>query len=236
LSLFFVSGVFAQDYELDSVKLKKNELGWMFSDLVDGSLYFSYERYLSKHWTVSVNMGYKTPGGLLNLSGIDSEKIKTSDVNYSGFKVTPAVRYYLNSARNDKMDGFYFGGYMKLSGFQSNIFLDYTDSKEQVYTLGFDARVNTYSLGLMLGYKLPINDRFGLDFLLLGLGKARYSFKLSSNSDIPEDFYTDLNQTLDSITLLDFINNRDFDVRHLNHRSGFFGSSARYGISLTYAF
>lgn len=228
--------LFAQKSESDSLSFKKNEIGWMFSDLIDGSLYFSYERYLKNKWTIGVNIGYKTPEGLINLSGIDTEKIQTSDVNYSGFKITPTVRYYINSVSDYKMDGFYVGAYAKLSGFQSNISMDYTDPNQNMYSLGFDASVNTYSLGLMIGYKLPINQRFGLDFLFIGLGKARYSFKLNSNSTIPDDFYTDLNAALNSITLLDLVNSQDFNINHIDNRSGFFGTAARYGITLTYAF
>lgn len=219
-----------------SAQQKKSELGWMFSDLlVDGNLYFSYEREINEHWSWQINGGYKLPSGLVNISGIDAEQLQTSDINYTGFKITPSVKYYINSVKPDRMDGFYVGGYTKFGRYHTDIGATFIDSSDQSYSLNFNTNMNLYSLGIMLGYKLPVSKRLAIDFLFLGFGKGWYSFDIKSQTSVPDEFYDYLNAQLDKITLLDLINS-DFSFSEINSRSSFFGSAARYGITLTYAF
>jgi len=230
---FIISFLFV--FSLTAQK-KNSEVGWMFTDLlVDGNLYFSYERAINESWSWQINGGYKLPAGLVNISGIDAEQLQTSDINYTGFKITPSVKYYINSVRPDHMDGFYVGGYTKYGRYHTDIGATFIDSSDQSYSLNFNTNMNLYSLGIMIGYKLPVSDRLAIDFLFLGFGKGWYSFNVKSETSVPDEFYDYLNDQLDKITLLDLINS-DFSFSEINTRSSFFGSAARYGITLTYAF
>lgn len=83
-----------------------NELSLVITDLIDGSYQLRYERRLSKHMSVGLGAGFKTETGLINISGIDREHIKTGDISYSGVKLVPDVRYYLSKTQQYELDGF----------------------------------------------------------------------------------------------------------------------------------
>ena len=107
--------------ELDEKKVQKNEIGLEISDLITGSYQLKYERLLGKHFSVSLGLAYKGDEGLIKLSGLDTEQIKTNDITYSGLKLIPEVRYYLNNNGHSGLNGFYFGAYIKYSNFQSDL-------------------------------------------------------------------------------------------------------------------
>ena len=88
--------VFAE--KKDSVQYK-NEIGLVLTDLIDGSFQLSYERALGDHLSVKVGSAFKSKNGLVKLSGLDRDHIKTSDLNYDGFKIVPEFRYYLRNTQ-----------------------------------------------------------------------------------------------------------------------------------------
>lgn len=87
----------------------------------------------------------------------------------------------------------------------------------------------------MFGYKLPISKHFNIDFMIAGPGTGHYNFKLENEKDLPDEFYDDLNTTLEKYSLLDFINS-DFRFSDVNRRSKFSALSFRYGIAIGYTF
>ena len=76
---------------------RKNEIGFSLSDLVNGAFQVNYERMVGKRISVGMGLGYKGDQGLIRLSGLDGDQLKTNDITYSGFKLIPEVRYYINS-------------------------------------------------------------------------------------------------------------------------------------------
>jgi len=224
--------------EQEEVKQPKNEIGIDLIDLVDATLQISYERMLGKHISVNLGLGYKTEEGLINLSGIDRDQIKTGGLTYSGFKVVPEVRYYLNAKEDYKMNGFYFGAYLKYSNLSSDldgIYID-TNDNDREYILEFDADLNVTSVGFMIGYKLPVWKNLSLDFLIAGPGAGFYNFSIkNSRDDTPPEFYEDLNEALENYSFFDFLNS-DFKFSDINNKTSFGIPSFRYGISLGYSF
>lgn len=218
----------------DSIK-RYNEIGLVVTDLVDASYQFRYERKLTSHISVGLGSAYKGNQGLVRISGIDKEHIKTGDITYSGLKLIPDVRYYLNKTQQFELDGFYFGAYMKYFNFRSDLIGTYITSEGQQYTLDFDARINILSTGLMLGYKLAISKRFNIDFMILGPGTSNQSYKLKNNKPVPDDFYDDLNEALKNFSLYDFINS-DFKFRLKDAKTRFTTLSFRYGLTVGYTF
>ena len=96
-------------------------------------------------------------------------------------------------------------------------------------------KLDITSIGLMVGYKLPITKHMNIDFMIAGPGSGNYNFKLINKKDLPEEFYDDLNQALEDYSILDFING-DFRFSEVNRRSQFNAFSFRYGIALGYTF
>ena len=91
----------------------------MVTDLINGTYLLNYERALGKHISVALNAGYKGENGLIALSGLDTDQIKTGDITYSGSKIIPEFRYYLNekvirNLRYRMKKAFYIGVFRNL--------------------------------------------------------------------------------------------------------------------------
>jgi len=229
LSFLFSSSVFAQDY--------KNEVGLELLGLINADLQFTYERPLGAHTTWGVGLGLKMDEGLVKLSGLDTEFIQTNDLTYSGFKVTPAFRYYLNEVSNG-MDGFYVGGFVKIQRYSSDLLGDYTNSADEQFVVDIDSKFNVTSVGVMVGYKLSLGDRLNLDFLIAGPGFANHKYELTNRQPLPDEFYDDLNDALDDYSVLDFIGAEfDFEGGSGETKETSISLPAfRYAMTLSYSF
>ena len=212
-----------------------HEISWVFTDVVDGGLHIRYERKLGNNISAGISLGIKGEEGLIHLSGIDSEKLKTSDITYSGFKIVPEVRYYLGKTQQYKLDGFYFGAYMKYTQYNSDLFGTYTNDEGVEYRIDSDARLNLYTLGLGIGYKLALNERWNFDFIIAGPGATRHSYKLTNNVDLPDEFYEDLMNALEKYSLYDWINS-DFKFDIEKAKTSFLFPAFRYGLTIGYTF
>ena len=196
-TLFCFINLVAQDNPIQE-DLRKNEIGFELLDVIDGAYQFSYERSVWDNFSFVLGVGFKTEDGLVNLSGIDRDKIQTSDLTYNGFKIIPEVRYYIKKTQMNSMDGFYIGLYFKYAKFKSDLdgtyFPDGQDNPDTQATIEFDATLKSTAIGLMLGYKLPITKRFTIDFMIAGPGSGRYNISLVNKQDLPDQFYEDLNE------------------------------------------
>jgi hypothetical protein len=226
--------IFAQD-NLEN-KQEKNQINFYATDIINGLYTFSYERAVGKHISVNLGLGRKGKDGLITLSGIDRAQLKTNELTYSGFKIVPEFRYYLNESLDGAMlSGFYFGAYLKYSDFKSDLIGTFIDSQDVSYNLAYEANINVTSIGLMVGYKLPIKKHFYIDFLIAGPGSGSYNFDLRTTETPPDEFYDVLNDALDEYSIFDIINS-DFRFRDNSLRSKFSVLSFRYGISVGYSF
>lgn len=237
--ILFSSSIIAQELD-ETEKERKNEIGFELLDLIDGSYHFSYERLVYKNFSFVLGAGYKTEDGLVNLSGINRDKIKTSDITYDGIKIIPEIRYYIKKTQSYSLDGFYVGLYFKYARFKSDLDGTYYPDGDNTVAgderiIEFDATLKSTAVGLIIGYKLPITKRFTLDFMIAGPGAGRYNVSLVNKRDLPDEFYDDLNEALENYSFLDFIN-ADFRFSDTNLKSAFGFPSFRYGISLGYSF
>jgi len=240
LILLFISTIaYSLEKNIKSEKAdtlqRKNEIGLVLTDLVDGSYQFRYERKVGTHISVGLGTAIKTKEGLVTISGIDRERIKTGDITYSGIKLIPDVRYYLSKTQQYQLDGFYFGAYSKYFHFGSDLSGTYINEEQVNYTVAFDAKINILSFGLMLGYKLALNNRFNIDFMILGPGTSHQSYKLVPRTEIPDEFYDDLNEALKNFSFYDFIQS-DFRFDFKESKTDFSTFSFRYGITVSYTF
>jgi len=231
---FLSFSLFAQD-NIEN-KQEKNQVNFYATDVINGFYTFSYERAVGKHISVNLGLGLKSKEGLITLSGIDREQLKTNELTYSGYKIVPEFRYYLNESMNGAMlSGFYLGAYLKYSDFKSDLIGTFIDSEAISYNLAYRADINITSIGLMVGYKLPVKKHFYIDFLIAGPGSGSYNFNLKTTETPPDEFYDVINDALDDYSIFDLINS-DFKFRENNLRSKFSVLSFRYGISVGYSF
>lgn len=212
-----------------------NEIGLSVSDLLNGAFQFKYERMVGEHISLSLGVGYKGDDGIIKLSELDRDKIKTDEITYSGIKLIPEVRYYVNKTTINSMDGFYFGAYFKYSNYTSDLDGTYISDSDESFIVEFDAKINVASVGFMVGYKLPINNRLSIDFLIAGPGAGFHKYSLDNKRDLPDEFYDDLNNALDQYSLFDFMN-ADFEFSNVKSDSDLVLPAFRYGITLGYSF
>ena len=231
LVLFFISS-FAE--EKDSV-LYNNQISLELIDITNGTLHLKYERKVGENISLGISAGYKTKQGFVYLSGIDTEHIKTSDLYYNGFKVVPEIRYYLKKTQQYNLDGFYFGAYLKYSHYNSDLFGTFINKEGQDYRIDANAKLNITSLGLQVGYKLAISERFNIDFIIVGPGTSYHNYSLHNNTELPDEFYDDLTEALKKYSLYDLLNS-DFEFNIKKARANFMMPTFRYGISIGYTF
>lgn len=211
-----------------------NEGKFVVTDLVRGTYALGYERTLGKHIGVALNAGFKSTEGLLKLSGLDTEFIKTDDLTYTGTRFIPEFRYYLNESENGRLTGFYFGSYLIFANYKSN-FAGLYSNENGDFPFDYGVKVNTASFGLMVGYKLKLSQRFSLDFLIAGPGAGSYKVKLEEIVAAPSEFFVDLNDALELISLADLLD-ADFEFSDSNRDDSLVLPSFRYGITLGYSF
>jgi hypothetical protein len=232
LFLFACLPVIGQEESSEPVHFNEGKL--LFTDLINGSVILGYERALGKHLSVSLMAGYKSKDGLLKLSGIDTDQFKTDDLTYSGLRVIPEVRYYLNEHSKGMLTGFYFGGYVTFMRYKSDFKGTYINENGS-FPFFYEAKINTSSVGLMIGYKLPVSKHFNIDFLIAGPGAGTYRFKLKEITPAPPEFWFDLNEALELYSIADLIN-ADFDFTPNKNSDDLVLPSFRYGIILGYSF
>lgn len=232
--LLFSINMQSQNEEITDTR--QNEIGIVVTDLLNGAFQFRYERLVGEHISVSLGIGYKGKNGLIRLSGLDTESIRTDKLTYSGLKIIPEVRYYFHKDSQNKMDGFYVGFYVKHSSFNSDLDGTYINSVEEIFDVEFDAKLNITSAGFMAGYKLAVSPRFTIDFLIAGPGAGFHSYSLTKKKPLPSGFYDDINDALSQYSFFDFIGS-DFDFRADDKsKTNFSALSFRYGISVGYSF
>ncbi len=215
-------------------KIRNNDVGLTATDLINGSYLLTYERAIGKHVGLRMAVGYKGKEGLINLSGIDRPQLKTSDLTYSGLKLIPEFRYYLNEKENGMTRGFYFGAYLRYVSYKSDITGTFINSQGESFVIAYDGKINVFSAGLMVGYKLKVSERFGIDFLIAGPGAGRYGFKLENRIPPPDEFYDELNEALKNHSIFDLIN-ADFKFNDNKLKEDLTLPVFRYGIGVTYS-
>ncbi|MFB9052217.1 DUF3575 domain-containing protein [Formosa undariae] len=213
----------------------KNEVSLEIPQLINGVYQLSYERYIWNNFTATLGLGYKGKEGLVKISGLNANKVKTDEIFYTGYQIIPEVRYYLSQTSNRMLTGFYLGAYFKYSMYKSEVDGSYKNSNNQLYDFEFDTSASVASAGLMVGYKLALSKHFTIDFMIAGPGSGTYKFKFKNHKDLPNEFYEDFNEALENYSILDFINS-DFRLSEVNRRSQFSAFSFRYGIALGYTF
>ena len=219
----------------DSLRpLHKNEIKFQLTDVLNGRYTVGYERAVGKHIGVALSIGNKTKDGLLKISGLDSDIFETEDLTYSGYRIVPEVKYYLNEHSQSMLSGFYFGAYVTFVDLKSEFKGTYMNENGD-FPFQYDVKINTNSVGLMIGYKLPIAKRFYIDFMIAGPGAGNYKIKFKEVVAAPEEFWFDLNDELELISILDLIN-ADFDFSANKTSDSIILPSFRYGITLGYSF
>jgi len=198
--LFLLVGLYSYSQVTDSTACsnKKNTIRWnMIPFFVIGpkSIVLGYERVITPHQSISVNVGYLEKPPFID--GNDNPVYLFKESSNWGMDVTLDYRFYFKN-RNKRLapDGVYWGPYM---AYYSLNFKGQSEIKENNVvgnTIGVEMGVNMLSLGAQIGYQFVIADRFTVDLIFMGPSYTRYNFNFQFNSetklDKDNEFYKEI--------------------------------------------
>lgn len=225
-----------------NIKKRKNIIRWNITPMAvigPKSIVLGYERVLKNNQSISLNVGYLEKSPRVNKEGDIVQLF--GDVKRGGFDVSLDYRFYFkNRNKYPAPDGLYWGPYASIYNLtfegQSNVF---DNNGNQINTVGIDAGLNMYNLGIQLGYQFIIMDRFSIDLILMGPSFTQYAFRMEFDAEValdPNDpFYIGMEKFLSTILpgseiILDGAN---FNAKS-NTNFSFFGF--RYGVHVGYVF
>lgn len=237
--MLFSNFLNAQELTTKDDFIQKNHLMFnVLGGVVTGAWDITYERAISHRSTVSLGLGYKGKG-LFKISGLDSPTIKTNDFGFTGLIVTPEYKWYFQK-RTKKYTGFYVGGYYRFKSLADDVMGTYTSSNTSTTSpIDLEVDIITNTVGVQLGYKLPISNNFYVDFLIAGPGFSAQKIKLKENKPLPDEFLVDVADALvDNFNAFEqLIENVNFEVIDIERAEAKFGLPAfRYNIRIGYSF
>jgi hypothetical protein len=151
----------------------KNIVRWNLSSLALRNYHFTYERSITKRFSLSLS--YRTmPKGSVPFQSQLEKAIESDEINFGSFQMgntawTAAGRLYLGLGR---MKGFYLEPYLRFANFDLSAPVKYTitsgpaagQSKEALFT----GKVKSTSPGLMIGWQFQLATKLVLDIQILG--------------------------------------------------------------------
>lgn len=156
-----------------------------------GTVSVNYERAILPRMSLSLNVGRKFGSGILTISGVDGDKLTTDDISFEGVRLLPEFRWYL-SKENKGLTGFYTGLYYKYQTNNTQIASTFTPENGDPADVDIDLKIITNSVGLEIGYKLIILEKFYADFLIAGIGIAQSKLEVEAESEVPEGYFREL--------------------------------------------
>lgn len=163
------------------------------------AIILGYERKLSSHQTLSLNIGRMALPSF-DLGILSDSLTLNNNASDRGFHLSTEYRFYLrNENKHEAPRGVYVGPYYSYNRFsRSNTW--------SFISPDFNGEVNTdldlavHLVGIELGYQFVFANRVTLDLILIGPGVGSYSIKASLNTNLDPDeksvFFQELNDYL----------------------------------------
>ncbi|MCK5781726.1 MAG: hypothetical protein KAH10_04010 [Flavobacteriales bacterium] len=254
--LLFPSLIFAQytpadktenDKTLTELSDYKNTIRWNVTPMVlfgARNVNLGYERVISDKETVSINVGYLEIPELSNTS----EQIEYVDGNKDrgGFSIFVDYKRYIGNRNKRKApEGIYWGAFSGIYNqkISNNYKTSFTAEDGTVFEGSADlkATINSYNLGLQLGYQFVFYDRFTVDLILIGPAASVYTGKLSGkfegNLDESQEFLDFIEKVYEKLPWLeDSIDGDELHLEGSTSNFAIFGSNFRYVVQIGYRF
>jgi hypothetical protein len=253
--LIFPSLIFAQYTEVEKVEGEKklseltnykNTIRWNLTPMVlfgHRNINLGYERVLSEKSSASINIGYLEIPELLNVSKdivyVDGNKSRGGFSIFADYK-----RYITNRNKRSAPEGVYWGIFTGVYNqkFNSHYVTDYEEDGTHFHgEADLKATVNSFNLGLQLGYQFVFYDRFTVDLILVGPAASIYTGKLSGkfdgNLNTSEEFKKFVDKLYDKFPWLeDSIDGDELHAQGTTSNFSTFGSNFRYVLQIGYRF
>ncbi|MFV0470716.1 MAG: DUF3575 domain-containing protein [Paludibacteraceae bacterium] len=250
LSIVSLTSTFAQaDWSVSDGALLdgKNIIKVNLTSLPLRNYTFYGERIINQHMSVSLGVGFIPQGRLPlvdNFTSVTEQGVEGDILNMevSSFAVIPEVRFYTGSSGYGR--GFYVAPYLKYEKFGlDKVSVTFTDNDGDDRQIDLNGKLDTYSVGAMIGYQWLIGSRknFVIDLSILGLHGGKSSGNMHGYYAIGEmtaseqqDVKENIDDTLDDIPLIKYtttVDEKNADVS-ISGPWAFF----RIGLSVGYRF
>ncbi|WP_343485548.1 DUF3575 domain-containing protein [Allomuricauda sp. d1] len=157
--------------------------------LAFGTIQVQYERALNEDMSLGLSVGAKISSGIFETPGFNTLTVVTNDITFSGVQISPEFRWYLQETQRSHT-GFFVGAYYRYQNYKDDLLGTYTSSITLEDTpLDIRTSVITNSIGLEVGYKLPIKKHFYIDFLIAGPGIGFNKVKIEERQALPIEFF-----------------------------------------------
>jgi len=183
------SAAFPQDSAVVQRKNYKNVIRYDLSGSllfgVDKYVVFGYERILSPHQSISINIG---PASLPKLIAIQTDSFTLSkDTKRNGFNVSVDYRFYLSKENKDAPPhGLYIGPYVSYNRFKRENEWDYNSGSPSEGAVHTDTDFTILTLGGELGYQFVIWKRLAIDLVMIGPGLSHYDLHSTIQNTLSE--------------------------------------------------
>ena len=204
--------------------------------LIFGTVQVQYERALNDDTSLGLSVGAKTSSGIFDTPGLNTFNVVTNDLSFSGIQIAPEFRWYLQETQRSHT-GFFLGAYYRYQNYKHDLIGTYTSSITLEDTpLDIRTTVITNSVGLEVGYKLPIKKHFYIDFLIAGPGIGFNKVTIQDKQPLPLEFYA-VDAALAIIEEYEALDALGTDIKFNEKGEATFTLPAfHYGIRIGYSF
>ncbi|MFI5152589.1 MAG: DUF3575 domain-containing protein, partial [Chitinophagales bacterium] len=222
----------------------KNNIKFNVSTLIiyDNVYFFSYERTINRHQTLSISGG---PMEFPKFSTLDVGNVKFErESKRSGYTIGAEYRFYL--AKENKYappHGLYLGPYINYYRFNSQRNITFTDSSANQSTANFASTIDIFNLGVQIGYQFVLWKRLSIDLILFAPSLSKYGASFTYDGNINLDHQGQISQeVVDALKsrfpLLDkLISNGNVSASGtLHHDFKVWAPGLRYAVFLGYRF
>jgi hypothetical protein len=214
--------------------------------ILNSTINLEYERVLNDNSSVLGEIGIGIPADIgdavFTATGVDgttAEGITVTEGKASSFYFVGEYRYY---TKGEGARGFYVAPYLKFSNYSFDITGEYNNTASGISDIPAEINTNMFvaTIGAGIGYQWLINDKFAINWNIVGLGASLNTVNAefsAADNDVFEEWESEVRAFLDEIpsgSNIDLSSNNE--TRTIEGTGGFFFPNVRVGVSLGYAF
>lgn len=238
--LFFVflfnQAAFAQ---VDNTRFKerKNQIKLNLIPLLAfNTAQLSYERTIKPQLTIggSINGSFsKESPSFINLGDLSGLSFAGDEL--SSFAIMPQVKWYPKLSDRSTPHGFYLGGLLRYQILDYKTDVAYEDLATTTEDFKWDVALNSFAVGMELGYQIKFKNNWLFDFSFFGPRIVFHTLISETNEILDNEILSALSKELNNVIGGDFFD-ADATVTNEAEKEKFVLPGFRYAISVGYNF
>lgn len=177
----------------DGINLIKLNLPSLFMK----TLNVQYERAIYGKTSVGLGLRIMPKGSLPFGSSLNNIDDQLGSLEMGNFAVTPEIKFYLGDG---VFKGFYVAPFLKYANYNTSINYEFT-SNNKTEIMPLSGKLNTYTVGVLLGAQWRIANKLYLDWSIFGPQYGISRGNLTGKKSLSIQEQKDLKEKLDGIDL-----------------------------------